>query len=271
MLDLWSRRPKLLTNQVRSLGLLRPWNGDCLKSGKKSHFVCEISHFLRSYNICWFIVHLSTHLPSVCHVYGSLGTFTSVAAVINVNAHCCIHIYMYSRRHCIKTVTFPFRVNGTQALPFVVLSPAHHRCISIPFLFCSDPSAHASTRNTLMRYHAHSRGHDWYREVKIQLQESRPNFTSCQWDRLHLCYRDAILRVPAKLFVAGDCSVYSSWPLECCPVDAAPWSWLLSVAEGFASLWSWLLEKASVCRWRGVDRSRNCSPQGLLEAARACH
>ena len=35
-MDLWSRRSKLLINQARSLGLLRPWNGDSLKNGKKS-------------------------------------------------------------------------------------------------------------------------------------------------------------------------------------------------------------------------------------------
>ena len=38
-LDLWSRRPKLLTNQVWSLGLSLPWNGGKLKSDKKSRFV----------------------------------------------------------------------------------------------------------------------------------------------------------------------------------------------------------------------------------------
>ena len=37
-LNLRNRRPKQLINQVRSLGLLRPWNGDSLKSGKKSRF-----------------------------------------------------------------------------------------------------------------------------------------------------------------------------------------------------------------------------------------
>ena len=34
-------------------------------------------------------------------------------------------------------VTFPSRRNGTRALPFAVLSPAHHRYISVPFPFRS--------------------------------------------------------------------------------------------------------------------------------------
>jgi len=34
MLDLWSRRPKLSTNQVGSLELLWPWNGDSLTAWK---------------------------------------------------------------------------------------------------------------------------------------------------------------------------------------------------------------------------------------------
>ena len=37
-LDPWSRRPKLLTSQVGSLGLLRLWNGDSLKTAKKTRF-----------------------------------------------------------------------------------------------------------------------------------------------------------------------------------------------------------------------------------------
>ena len=41
-LDLWSRRPKLSTNQVGTLGLSWPWNGDSLKNSKKSHFVVEV-------------------------------------------------------------------------------------------------------------------------------------------------------------------------------------------------------------------------------------
>ena len=118
----------------------------------------------------------------------------------------------------IKTVTFPFhsipcKRNASSAVCRSITRPlpAYFRSVSVPF-----GPVHARARNTLTKYHAHARGHDRYLDVKIQLQESQPNFTSCQWDRLHLCYQDAILWVPAKLFVAGNCSVYSSWPLECC-------------------------------------------------------
>jgi len=51
-LDLWSRRPKLSTNQVVSLGFLWPWNGVRLKNSKKKNRVCAIwSFFLISYHI----------------------------------------------------------------------------------------------------------------------------------------------------------------------------------------------------------------------------
>ena len=165
-------------------------------------------------------------------------------------------------------VTFPFRVNGMQALLFAILSPAHHWCSSIPFLFLSGPAARAcaSAHNALTRYHAYARGHDWYWEVKIQHQESQPNFTSCQWDRVHLCYRDAILQVPAKLFVAGDCSVYSSWPLECCWELAVVcrsrlhFSVELTAREGqcLSLTWSWLLDQELFAS--RLARSRTCVP-----------
>ena len=54
MLDLWSRRSKLLANQVWSLGLLLGWNGGRLKSDKKSRFArsypfSQIRSHIRSY------------------------------------------------------------------------------------------------------------------------------------------------------------------------------------------------------------------------------
>ena len=45
-LDLWSRRPKLLTNQIWSLGLPLPWNGGKLKSDK-NRVLREVPPFLK--------------------------------------------------------------------------------------------------------------------------------------------------------------------------------------------------------------------------------
>ena len=171
----------------------------------------------------------------------------------------------------IKTVRFPFHsvLCKWNARPAVCRSitrppPVHFHSVSIPFR----PGhlhnrARANAHNVLMRYHAHACGHD-----QKQLQESRANFTSCQWDHLHLCYRDAILWVPAKLFVSGDCSVYSSWPLECC--------WTLPHGAGYClSLKASLLHGADCSRRLvsvAVDHSTgNYLPQGLLEAAHTCH
>ena len=55
-LDLWSRRPKLLINQVWSPRLLLPWNGDKLKSDKKSCFArsAPFSHI-------WSVAEYSSH------------------------------------------------------------------------------------------------------------------------------------------------------------------------------------------------------------------
>ena len=50
MLDLWSRRPGLPTNQVAEPGLLFTWNGGKLKSDK-SGILCEDVPFLKSTHI----------------------------------------------------------------------------------------------------------------------------------------------------------------------------------------------------------------------------
>ena len=55
-LDLWSRRPKLSTNQVGSLGLLWPWNGDRLKT-EKNRFLRNMVPFLISYHILLYVIH----------------------------------------------------------------------------------------------------------------------------------------------------------------------------------------------------------------------
>ena len=50
-MDLWSRRPKLSTDQVGSLGLLSPCNDDRLKNRKKNRVLRDMVPFLISYHI----------------------------------------------------------------------------------------------------------------------------------------------------------------------------------------------------------------------------
>ena len=55
-------------------------------------------------------------------------------------------------------MTFLFRSvrrNGTRALPFAVLSPAHRRCISVPFPFRSVMFGPRHSRSVI--HHAHAR------------------------------------------------------------------------------------------------------------------
>ena len=66
MLDLRSRRPKLPTNQVRSLVLLRPWNGDSLKDDK-NYILGEMFPVLISYS--YHILCLATYSIAILRLF----------------------------------------------------------------------------------------------------------------------------------------------------------------------------------------------------------
>ena len=99
-LDLWSRRPKLLINQARSLGLLRPWNGDSLKNGKKKmHFAQSgpFSHILPHIVIYTCVCTHNTCTTCTCKCMSySIATYPPI-----------IHTYIHVSS-CIPVLQFHF-------------------------------------------------------------------------------------------------------------------------------------------------------------------